>query len=67
LNLTEMKTGNESDLNLKISHDLPWSNGSGNLMMVVAYIQIQNHDVARDRVCIVMNETIYQLVSLAEN
>jgi len=32
-------------------------------MMAVGYIQIQNHDVARDRVCIVMNETIHQLIN----
>jgi len=54
LNLTETKTGNESDPNSKISRDLPWSNGSGEPMMAAGYIQ--NHDVARDRVCIVMNE-----------
>lgn len=54
LNLTETKTGNESDLNSKISRDLPWSNGSGEPMMAAGYIQMQNHDVARDLVCIVM-------------
>ena len=56
LNLTETKTGNESDLNSKISRDLPWSNGYGEPMMAAGYIQMQNHDVARDLVCIVMNE-----------
>lgn len=36
-------------------------------MMAVGYIQIQNHDVARNRVFIVMNETIQQLICLAVN
>jgi len=37
-----MKTGNERDLNLKNSHDSPWSNGSGEPGVAVDNTQIQD-------------------------